>query len=36
MAGMAELGVLLGRLPDLDAFQRTDRVARVWVWPDGA
>jgi 3-isopropylmalate/(R)-2-methylmalate dehydratase small subunit len=34
LVGMDELDVLLGRMPDLDAFQRTDRVARPWVWPD--
>ena len=36
MAGMDELDVLLDRLPELDAFQRKDRVARPWVWQDGA
>ena len=34
LVGMDELDVLLGRMPDLEAFQRTDRVARPWVWPD--
>jgi 3-isopropylmalate/(R)-2-methylmalate dehydratase small subunit len=34
LVGMDELDVLLGRMPDLDAFQRMDRVARPWVWPD--
>ena len=34
LVGMDELDVLLGRMPDLDAFQLTDRVARRWVWPD--
>ena len=34
LVGMDELDVLLGRMPDLDAFQRADRVARPWVWPD--
>ena len=34
LVGMDELDVLLGRMPDLEAFQRADRVARPWVWPD--
>ena len=34
LVGMDELDVLLGRIPDLDAFQLTDRIARRWVWPD--
>jgi hypothetical protein len=25
---------LLARLPGLDAFQRQDRLARPWTWPD--
>jgi hypothetical protein len=35
LAGMDERDVLRGRLSDLDAFQRMDRAARPWVWPDG-
>jgi aconitase A len=33
-AGMDEPDVLLDRRPELDAFQRLDRVARSWIWPD--
>jgi hypothetical protein len=34
LTGMDELHVLLGRLPELDACQCTDRLARPRMWPD--
>jgi len=34
LAGMDELDVLLERRSELEAFQRQDRMARPWIWPD--